>query len=69
MTPSSASLHLEAPDGATTETARKIILATGFRGGGDKFVPEVLTKSLPAARFSHTEDEIDFAALRRRLRL
>ena len=62
-------LHLETPDGTTpdgttTETARKIIMATGFRGGGDKFIPEVVTKNLPAARYSHTEDVIDFAALR-----
>ena len=27
-------LHLDTPGGATTETARKIILATGFAGGG-----------------------------------
>ncbi len=57
-------LHLETAGGAATETARKIIIATGFRGGGDKFIPEVLTKNLPSARWSHTEDVIDFAALR-----
>ena len=57
-------LHLETPAGPAIETARKIILATGFRGGGDRFIPDVLTKNLPSARYSHTEDTIDFAALR-----
>jgi len=59
-------LHLETPDGAATETARKIILATGFRGGGDVFVPDVLTRNLPQALYAHTEQSIDFAALRGR---
>ena len=57
-------LHLETPDGPATETARKIILAAGFRGGGDKYVPDVLTRNLPPSRYAHTEDVIDFAALR-----
>jgi len=56
-------LHLETPSGAATETARKIIMATGFRGGGDKFIPEIVTNNLPPTRYSHTEDVIDFAAL------
>lgn len=57
-------LHLEGPDGATTETTRKIILATGFLGGGDKFIPDVVTKALPPTVYAHTEDPIDFGALR-----
>jgi cation diffusion facilitator CzcD-associated flavoprotein CzcO len=57
-------LHLETPDGALVETARKIIIATGFRGGGDAYVPATLTDNLPTSRYSHTEDVIDFAALR-----
>ncbi len=57
-------LHLETPAGGSVETARKIILATGFRGGGGAYVPDVLTRNLPRARYSHTEDPIDFAALR-----
>ena len=59
-------LHLETPTGTTTETARKIILATGFRGGGDNFIPDALTNNLPPSRYSHTEDRIDFASLRGR---
>ena len=57
-------LHLDTPGGATTETARKIILATGFAGGGGRFIPDVLTAHLPPRRYAHTEDAIDFAALR-----
>jgi len=57
-------LHLHTPSANTVETARKIILATGFSGAGGKYVPHVLTQNLPAARYAHTEDAIDFAALR-----
>lgn len=57
-------LHLATPTGPATETARKIILATGFPGGGGRAIPDILTGSLPPARYAHTEDAIDFAALR-----
>jgi FAD-dependent urate hydroxylase len=57
-------LHLDTLGGATTETARKIILATGFAGAGGRFIPDVLTAHLPPARYAHTEDVIDFGALR-----
>jgi cation diffusion facilitator CzcD-associated flavoprotein CzcO len=57
-------LHLETPDGVTTETTRKIVLATGFLGGGGTFIPDVLIRNLPPARYAHTQDPIDFTALR-----
>lgn len=57
-------LHLETSAGMATETARKIVLATGFAGGGGRFIPDVLTSHLAPARYAHTEDAIDFAALR-----
>jgi cation diffusion facilitator CzcD-associated flavoprotein CzcO len=57
-------LHLRTPDGAATETTRKIILATGFAGSGGPFIPEVLSKNLPRSLYAHTEDQIDFASLR-----
>lgn len=59
-------LHLDGPNGVTTETTRKIVLATGFFGGGGKFVPDVLTANLSPALYAHTEDAIDFTALRGR---
>src|SRR3984885_11718590 len=54
-------LHLE---GGATETTRKIVLATGFFGGGERFIPDVLTSSLSPSSYAHTEDSIDFASLR-----
>jgi cation diffusion facilitator CzcD-associated flavoprotein CzcO len=57
-------LHLDTPDGIATETARKVILATGFAGSGTIYIPDVLTRNLPRSRYAHTEDAIDFAALR-----
>ncbi len=57
-------LHLKTPGGASVETARKVILATGFAGSGRRALPEVLTQNLPESRYAHTEDVIDFTALR-----
>lgn len=56
-------LHLN--NGAqSTETARKIILATGFNGMGGMSIPAELTRNLPPALFAHTDQHIDFTALR-----
>ena len=44
------------------ETARKIIIATGFDGSGGAAVPDFLA-GLPRALWAHTGDDIDFAAL------
>jgi FAD-dependent urate hydroxylase len=44
------------------ETARKIIVATGFAGSGGVAVPDFLT-GLPRSLYGHTGDDIDFAAL------
>jgi FAD-dependent urate hydroxylase len=57
-------LHLATPAGAAIENARKIILATGFAGSGHTFVPDALTTNLPRTRYAHTEDTINFTALR-----
>lgn len=59
-------LHLEAAGVARVETARKIILATGFDGGGGAYIPPVLTDGLPRRFYAHTQEAIDFAALRGR---
>ena len=45
------------------ETARKVIIATGFEGSGGLAVPDFLG-DLPRALYAHTGDDIDFAALR-----
>ncbi|HTB45841.1 MAG TPA: NAD(P)-binding domain-containing protein [Acetobacteraceae bacterium] len=57
-------LHLEIDGQPGVETTRKVVLATGFTGYGGPYVPSVLTGSLPARFYAHTEDAIDFTALR-----
>lgn len=44
------------------ETARKIVIATGFEGSGGLAIPDVL-KDLPRSIYAHTAEDIDFAAL------
>ena len=48
----------------TTESTRKIILATGFNGMGGISIPDALTQNLPADRLAHTDQNIDFSTLR-----
>jgi FAD-dependent urate hydroxylase len=43
--------------------ARFVVLATGITGAGGKFMPEIVTASLPPDRYAHTSDAIDFAQL------
>ena len=47
------------------ETARKIVVATGFAGSGGIALPEML-RDLPRRLYAHTAEDIDFAALRGR---
>jgi cation diffusion facilitator CzcD-associated flavoprotein CzcO len=56
-------LHLQIEGRPAVETTRKVVLATGFTGNGGAYVPPVLA-GLPSQVLSHTQDEIDFAALR-----
>ncbi|WP_428490946.1 NAD(P)-binding domain-containing protein [Rhodopila sp.] len=56
-------LHLAIDGRETVETTRKIVLATGFTGNGGAYIPPVLAE-LPASVLSHTEQTIEFAALR-----
>jgi cation diffusion facilitator CzcD-associated flavoprotein CzcO len=57
-------LHLDVDGQAKIETTRKVVLCTGFTGNGGPYVPSVLSEALPATLYAHTEDAIDFAALR-----
>lgn len=59
-------LMLEIEGSRAEETARKIVLANGFTGNGGPDIPAVIRDNLPRARYDHTEDAIDFAALRGR---
>lgn len=60
-------VEVAAADGATTQTvtARRIVFALGLSGGGGQRVPEMV-RALPRERWFHTEDPIDFEALRGR---
>ena len=57
-------LHLDVDGAPRVETTRKVILATGFAGGGGTYVPTGIAEGLPAGLYAHTADDIDFAALR-----
>jgi FAD-dependent urate hydroxylase len=52
-------LHLN----SSVETARKIIIATGFGGSGNLAIPDTLA-DLPRSLYAHAADDIDFAALK-----
>ncbi|WP_407175076.1 FAD-dependent oxidoreductase [Bradyrhizobium sp. STM 3562] len=56
-------VYLERGGKTTIETARKIILATGFAGNGP-YIPDVLCQNLPNELYAHTSERIDFDALR-----
>ena len=43
--------------------ARKVVLATGLDGSGRWNVPGFIASALPADRYAHTADAIDFSAL------
>ncbi len=57
-------LHLDLDGASRVETARKVIIATGFEGSGGAYVPPALSAGLPARLYAHTQDPIDFPALR-----
>lgn len=59
-------LHLDVAGEARTETARKIILASGFPSNGGPSVPDVLSRNLPKELYAHTLEAIDFEKLRDR---
>ncbi|AGP31856.1 NAD(P)-binding domain-containing protein [Corynebacterium terpenotabidum] len=51
------------PAGEIVYRARRIIFALGLKGGGGTFLPDAVT-ALPEHLRAHTEDDIDFAALK-----
>ena len=55
--------HLATPHGARRVRARKIVLATGIEGSGGWQVPEIVKARLPAERYAHATDRIDFERL------
>lgn len=57
-------LHLDVAGKVHSETARKIILASGFPSNGGPVVPDVLARNLPKELYAHTLEAIDFERLR-----
>ena len=53
-------LHLIEDGVARTETARKVVLATGIAGCGAANIPRLLQDGLPASRYAHTSHPIQF---------
>jgi cation diffusion facilitator CzcD-associated flavoprotein CzcO len=62
MGPAGDHIKLSLEDGSEL-LARKVILATGLDGCGRWFLPAIASQ-LPSHRYAHTEDAIDFSALR-----
>lgn len=56
-------LHLATPDGEEVALARKLVMATGLEGAGQRRIPGFIRDNLPSSRFAHTSDEIDVDAL------
>lgn len=56
-------LHLESEGRRYAETARKLVLATGFHGAGEDNIPDSV-RALPKRLWAHTSEAIDFAALK-----
>ena len=52
-------LHLNADGRDVVETARKIVLATGFSGYGGAYIPPVLRDSLPPHCYAHSGNVLD----------
>ena len=58
--------HLGADSGGSrqeTWLTRKLVMATGLSSAGP-ILPEIVTANLPADRWAHSSDDIDFARLR-----
>ncbi|CAB3929381.1 NAD(P)-binding domain-containing protein [Achromobacter insolitus] len=56
-------LHLRKSGVDTVETVRKLVLNTGVVGFGGPNIPQAIREHLPKARYHHTSEAIDFAAL------
>jgi FAD-dependent urate hydroxylase len=56
-------LTLATPGGTVERHARKVVLATGIEGSGRWQIPDFITRAVPAERFAHTAQDIDFSRL------
>ncbi|WP_321857485.1 NAD(P)/FAD-dependent oxidoreductase [Paraburkholderia tropica] len=58
-------LHLDVKGERRSEITRKLVLATGFAGGGGSNVPDFI-RTLPKSLWAHTNEQIDFVSLKGR---
>lgn len=56
-------LELKTPQGPMVRYARKVVLATGIDGSGRWQIPAFIRAAVPADRFAHTAQTIDFSTL------
>jgi cation diffusion facilitator CzcD-associated flavoprotein CzcO len=56
-------LHLRAEDETEVMLTRKLVLATGIEGGGQRRIPAFVQENLPREAWAHTSDDIAFSAL------
>jgi len=56
-------LAIRSDGGDRTWLARTVVLATGAEGSGERVVPGFIRDGLPADRWAHTNDPIDFGML------
>lgn len=55
-------LHVLGAQGqAASWRVRRVVLATGFLGSGEPFVPEIISAGLPRQAWAHTSEAIDFS--------
>ncbi len=59
-------LSCETPLGPRVLLARKLVMATGYLGGGGPRIPSVIADNLPRTHYAHSSEQIDFTALRGR---
>jgi cation diffusion facilitator CzcD-associated flavoprotein CzcO len=60
-------VQLQVLDGqgkAASWRVRRVVLATGFLGSGELFVPQAISAGLPRQAWAHTSDAIDFSQYR-----
>jgi cation diffusion facilitator CzcD-associated flavoprotein CzcO len=62
----SLALEFETPIGQRRLLARKLVLATGYLGGGGPNIPDVIARNLSPASYAHSSETIDFEFLRGR---
>lgn len=56
-------LHLNSNGVGRAITARRVVLATGYPGGGKPAIPDFVASSLPKSHYAHTDEAIDFSRL------